>query len=611
MNTQRMMLGWLVLILLLAAATHFHHIEDRSLWEDEGWTLLLSEGDSLSEVVQTMAYDQHPPLYFALIHAWRQAAGNTEFALRALSALISVLSVAAIYQLGRALFDRRVGMIAATLLAVWDFSIDIGQEVRHYSLLVLFVILSTTFYFRYLKNPNRSNGIGWFLCSVAVLYTQYVGGVILAFQIIYLLRYAKGKQLDMLLRFGAVCLAFVPWFIVFIRQNQVRWDDPIYYQSGLPNNQQTYMLVRDALLTHQFGLILGLLLLGLIFIRYQPTAQLSFQPLKPILFLGMWVCVYIALFVWLNEQREILRLRIFTVVMPAILILVAHGLSNLQRVPQTFLLGIILLSNLTSLDTRLNNPPWRDITQTVTDFHQVGEPVLMDIWVGDFPARYYVEHQMGKDTAWLSLRELRSSAGDFFLPQLVGYLEDEDAFWLIRWGDELQAYDGVLAEQGFQRTHSVITLHEGNQIFTHRYDRLTDERLATFGDSLDLIKASVTGDAQPNAEITITLWWTIKEPPPVDYSISIRLLDETGTLIANQDGPPLDGKSPTSTWQVGQIQYDQHQLRLPPNLPSGQYAVAVSIYWYLEPNNPLVVESAQDTIAGDHFAKIADLTVGQ
>jgi len=570
---------YLVLILLLAAVLVFHNIESRSLWEDEGWTLLLVAGDGVADVVQTLAYDQHSPLYFVAMHQWLPLAGDSEFSLRALSAFFAILSVAAMYQLGRYAFGWRVGLLAAALLAVWDFSIDLGQDARQYSMLLFFSTLSCAYFFRYVRCPSRAAGLGWLLASIAALYTQYMAGLVVGLQLVYILAWQPRPRFDLLLRWVAIGAAFSPWIPVFIRQNQVRWDDPIYYQSGLPNTPATFIMLRDALLTKQFALVLGLLFLGLVI-----TKQRRLD--KQAVFFVLWAAGYTGLIIYLNEKQEILRLRIFILVLPPIMLLVGRGLVNLTVFPRVFLLAVLLGANLFTIDTRQLKAPWREVVQNVTTLHQNDEPVLMDIWVGDFSARYYVEKQMG--APWLSLRELRRSAGDFFLPQLAAYVENLDAFWLLRWNDTPEDYDGLLQNLGFQRTASPFVAHVGNQLYTHRYDRLQAENLATFGDTLNLMKAEVS---QAEGIIRANLWWTANAPPPLDYSISVFILDETGATVAQNDTPP---PIPTSQWQPGTLYFDPHQLVHA--LPAGRYSVNLRVYWYAEPDQPLPTGSADFAI---------------
>ena len=107
---QGVWLVWLTAILLLGWALRAHELEVRSLWEDEGWTMLLSAGPGLDDVVRTLADDQHPPLYFMLLRLWRTAAGESEFTGRYLGVLAGVIAVAGTYQLGRALFSPLAGI---------------------------------------------------------------------------------------------------------------------------------------------------------------------------------------------------------------------------------------------------------------------------------------------------------------------------------------------------------------------------------------------------------------------------------------------------------------------------------------------------------------------
>jgi hypothetical protein len=51
-------------------------------------------------------------------------------------------------------------------------------------------------------------------------------------------------------------------------------------------------------------------------------------------------------------------------------------------------------------------------------------------------------------------------------------------------------------------------------------------------------------------------------------------------LAAQADGSPLDNRSPTSWWQVGQFYYDQRQVALQ-ELPVGEYTLGIKVYqWW-------------------------------
>jgi mannosyltransferase len=124
------------LILLLAAALRFYRLAGQSLWSDEGNSVALAQA-GLAEIAARTALDIHPPLYYWLLHFWMRLFGQSEVAVRSLSAVAAVLLVAVIYQVGARLFGRRAGLMAAFIAAVSPFQVYYAQEARMYALLAL------------------------------------------------------------------------------------------------------------------------------------------------------------------------------------------------------------------------------------------------------------------------------------------------------------------------------------------------------------------------------------------------------------------------------------------------------------------------------------------
>jgi hypothetical protein len=85
-------------------------------------------------------------------------------------------------------------------------------------------------------------------------------------------------------------------------------------------------------------------------------------------------------------------------------------------------------------------------------------------------------------------------------------------------------------------------------------------------------------------EIAARLWWQApdgSEPPLRDYSIGLQLLDSNGRLVAQADGPIRhygEETVQTSQLQPGRIYMDVRPLDLPPDLPPGDYTLAVVVY---------------------------------
>lgn len=592
-------LWMLVFILLLAMVVRLHDLEVRSLWEDEGWTLVLSEGPTIPDIVQRMAYDQHPPIYFVLIHLWRDVTGSSEFALRMLSVLTGVIGIAGIFQLGRVMFSEMTGIMAALFLALSDHHIDLSQDVRHYAQMATFVILSSWYYFRLIQsnNPSRGTRVGYILSSIALLYSHYLGGFVLICQAVHMLVTVRPfKRLCWAgFHFGAICLGFLPWLPIVIRQNQVRWETPLYYLNSLPNSHGTYIMVRDAVLGKQYGITIVILALGLVWLSYDYTqTRIRLKPISPTLFLLMWAVGFTTMSFYLNADKQFLTIRNFLLITPAIAVIAGHGLANLELRSRLFIVVVISVVALTTVDTRQLKPPWREVIQTVTDYHGDDEPILMHIWVGDFPGRYYIEQQMGEDTPWLSIRETADEYKEKFLPVLLTYIRDQDAFWIVYWKSipiEEQDYAGLFANEGFQQTAAFNIDHSGNVINVYRYDRLDENSIADFSEDGEIIvslkRFSVEGEPKAGDTLSTRLLWVADRQPTVDYSVSLILLDEAGNPVNNADWQPQDGNAPMSTWETGELIYDQHPFTLKNDLPSGTYSLGVKVYYYVTPDQPL------------------------
>src|SRR5574340_641030 len=128
---------WSVIVILWAAAAlRLAHSGTASLWFDEAFTVIASRADIVS-ILRGGADPVLPPLYFVALHVWQQIAGESELAVRSLSAMFSLLAVAGIYGLTTRLFDRRTGVAAAAMMAVAPFQIYYAQEARPYALCVL------------------------------------------------------------------------------------------------------------------------------------------------------------------------------------------------------------------------------------------------------------------------------------------------------------------------------------------------------------------------------------------------------------------------------------------------------------------------------------------
>ena len=127
----------LTLVMLASAALTVPQLGQRSLWWDEAfswWFTTVKLGDLWQIAWNHEEFNM--VLYQALLNVWSRW-GDSEFWLRLPSALFVMGTVWAVAKLGRILFEPRVGLTAALLIALNGFVVLYGQETRAYSMLAL------------------------------------------------------------------------------------------------------------------------------------------------------------------------------------------------------------------------------------------------------------------------------------------------------------------------------------------------------------------------------------------------------------------------------------------------------------------------------------------
>ena len=297
-NTENWIKIALLLILVLAAFLRFYHLDAQSLWADEGNSVSLS-GRSLPSITAGAGHDIHPPLYYYLLHFWMRVFGNSEFAVRALSALLGTALVYLTYLLGRRLSNYRLGLVAAFLSAISPFQVYYSQETRMYILLAALSALSVYSFIKFLEaeapktsnqRPVISNQYLWIglyiLATTLSLYTHYSFPIVMVMQnLLYgiwlAMSWRQGKVLRRALRWVVIQLAIValywPWLSTALRQ-----------VSNWPSISQSYgfiFVVQEAFRLFSLGPTAGtqytlLLLLGFaaIFIAGAWPRTLSIHP---------------------------------------------------------------------------------------------------------------------------------------------------------------------------------------------------------------------------------------------------------------------------------------------------------------------------------------------
>jgi len=100
-----------------------------------------------------------------------------------------------------------------------------------------------------------------------------------------------------------------------------------------------------------------------------------------------------------------------------------------------------------------------------------------------------------------------------------------------------------------------------------------------FSDAVELYGFTLDPpSANPGQMLDVTLYWAVDAPLPVNASVFVHIIDETGSLVAQSDGAPLGGLLPTTLWRSGDRWEDTYSIMLPEDLDAGDYDLVVGTY---------------------------------
>ena len=140
-------------LLLLGTLLRFYQIQAKTIWLDEAFSIWLAHQGLIDLWAWLIKIDQHPPLYYSLLHFWQLRFGDLQGVVRIFSALCSTLALPFFYGAGRRFFDQPTALVATLILALAPFHIRYAQEARMYALLTLTVALALYLLARLLQEP--------------------------------------------------------------------------------------------------------------------------------------------------------------------------------------------------------------------------------------------------------------------------------------------------------------------------------------------------------------------------------------------------------------------------------------------------------------------------
>ncbi len=201
---------WIAAITAAGAGLRFYHLDWQSLWLDEAYSVIMAR-ESIVRIIQHQMSDSSPPLYYILLHLWQYLWGDSEFAVRSLSAIAGILLIPVTSYLARYLFPSTISsqtaIWGAMLIAFSPFQIYFSQETRMYSLAALAASLAIMGYVK--KTKLDENGWYFIPSMAACIWLHNYGWLIWGGLILYSMLQERKLWIY---HFG-VASATAPWIL--------------------------------------------------------------------------------------------------------------------------------------------------------------------------------------------------------------------------------------------------------------------------------------------------------------------------------------------------------------------------------------------------------------
>lgn len=429
------------LVLLLGLCVRLINLS-QSLWWDEAISTVYANSLSFYDFINHYSIaDFHPPGYFIILWVWGHLFGFSEISVRLPSVILGLATIFIIYLIGKELFSKRVGVLAALFLSLAPLHIYYSQEARMYSFAAFAATLSMFFLIRLIRGLKYSL-IGLSISTTLVLYSDYVTYFILLPEILYIFIFQRKVLKNYLISLVMGCLPALLILPIFYQQFQVGiikskslqgWGNVV----GGANIKNAILLVIKILVGRVsfnnkiiYGLIVGLISLPYLFIALKLKEIFKKNSVIIILWLvipplcAFLLSFYIPIF---NYSRLIF-------ILPAFYLIISLGLSYFKQ--QLFLIltgtiiGIeILMSSLYLFDAKFQREDWRRAVNFVENNLSENDMVLFEY--DSIPAPYiYYSHNLNNVSRGLLGAPAKTI---HYLVDLESLVQDKRRFFLFEY----------------------------------------------------------------------------------------------------------------------------------------------------------------------------------
>ena len=215
----------------IVAGIAFRLVTRSDLWLDEALSVNIATLP-LGDLVDALARDGHPPLYYVLLHGWAGVFGTGDEAVRALSSVFGIATLPLLWLAARR-YAGTAGAVATIVLAATSpFLVRYSTEARMYSLVMFLVTLGWLAVQWALDRPSPPRLVLVAVLAGLLALTHYWSFYLLATVFVLLVvGWRRGRPAAGRVALGVAggAVLFLPWLPTFLDQmgkTGTPWGEP-------------------------------------------------------------------------------------------------------------------------------------------------------------------------------------------------------------------------------------------------------------------------------------------------------------------------------------------------------------------------------------------------
>lgn len=310
---------------------------------------------SWKQMFQFLGNDEHPPLFYILERCFLtvfNSGNDPEFIGRILPALFGVLSVWAVYLLGKEILNSSLGLIAAAITCVNYFNLLYSQEIRDYILVFLTTTLSYVYFIRLIRSRRPRDLWLYTLFAAMTTYSHYYGIFIVVSQffLVAILIVVDKDRIAYLKNFAisgvVIALLYIPWVPQLMKMGAMKsfWTPPVPGDFFI-DYFKGYFGYDNHLLIPVILVLLAFVLIRLVLSRRKAWADFRNNPaiLCFLLLFSAVLFVFVLPYIRSRINFSMLFPRYTIVVLPLLIVSIAYGVMLIPFKPVRMIVAIFLV----------------------------------------------------------------------------------------------------------------------------------------------------------------------------------------------------------------------------------------------------------------------------